>query len=160
MELWAFILLGLGLVFIVLEVFFPSFGILGTIAAGCIIAGGVLAFRASGIFAIYLVLAFVLVPVSTLLGLKLLPHTPIGKKLMLAGSTFDPAEATAGSGAQLDQFMGQVGVAQTPLRPSGKAVFDGRRLDVLTRGEMVEAGRSVKVVRVEGNRVIVAEERS
>ena len=160
MELWAFILLGLGLVFVVLEVFFPSFGILGTIAAGCIIAGGVLAFRADGIFAVYLVLAFLLVPTTAMAGLKVLPHTPIGKKLMLSGSTFDPDEAAAGSGANLQEFMGRVGVAQTPLRPSGKAAFDGRRLDVVTRGEMVETGRPVKVVRVEGNRVFVAEERS
>ena len=61
MELGAFILLGVGLVFIVLEVFFPSFGILGTIAAGCIITGGVLAYQTEGAtFVSYLALAFVL----------------------------------------------------------------------------------------------------
>lgn len=160
MELWSFLLLGLGLVFVLLEVFFPSFGILGTIAAGCIIAGGVLAFRAEGILATYLVLAFVLVPVVALVGLKVLPMTPMGKRLMLDGSTFAASESAAGSGQGLLEYMGRSGVAQTPLRPSGKATFDGRRLDVVTRGELVDSGSRVKVIRVEGNRVFVAEERN
>ncbi len=160
MELWSFVLLGLGLVFVLLEVFFPSFGILGTIAAGCIIAGGVLAFRAEEGFATYLLLAFLLVPGVTMIGLKLFPKTPMGKRLTIGGSSFDASEAAAGSGAGLTDYIGRVGVAETPLRPSGKAAFDGRRLDVVTRGELVQAGRRVKVVRVEGNRVFVAEERS
>lgn len=159
MELWAFLLLGLGLVFIALEVFFPSFGILGTIAAACVITGGVLAFRVEGsTFIVYLMLAFLLGPTVAMIGLKLFPKTPIGRKLTLAGSTFNPLEASAG-GAEYRGLLDQKGVAQTTLRPAGKALLDGRRVDVTTRGEMIDAGRPVKVVRVEGNRVFVAEDR-
>ncbi len=160
MEMWAFLLLGIGLIFILLEVFFPSFGLLGTIAAAAIIAGGVLAFRAEGLFAIYLTLAFVLCPIVMIGGLKIFPKTPMGKALMLAGATFDADEAAAGQGAGYDTLLDQTGLAQTPLRPSGKVLVDGRKLDVVTRGELIDRGQRVKVIRVEGNRIFVALDRS
>ncbi|MFH0946817.1 MAG: NfeD family protein [Planctomycetota bacterium] len=159
MEFWAFILLGVGLVFIVLEVFFPSFGLLGTIAAAAIIVGGVIAFRAEGIFTTYLVLVFVLGPAAAIIGLKIFPKTPFGKALMLSGTTFDPKEATAGQGAGFEELMGHVGVASTPLRPSGKVQLEGRKIDVTTRGELIAAGQRVRVIRVEGNRIFVTEDK-
>lgn len=160
MEFWAFILLGLGLVFIMLEVFFPSFGLLGTLAAGCLIAGAVLAYQSgSPIFRNYLLVAFVLGPVVTLVALKTWPKTPMGRKMTLEGSTFDPREAAPG-GADLDALAGKNGVSITPLRPAGKALIDDRRVDVLTRGELIEAGTPIHVLRVEANRVFVAERHS
>lgn len=161
MELWAFLLLGIGLTFIALEVFFPSFGLLGTVAAGCLIAGAVCAWKASsGTFGLYLALTFVLGPAVTIAGLKLWPKTPMGKALTLQGLTFDPKEAAAGGGSDLAILVSEVGTAETPLRPAGKATLRGRRIDVVTRGELIDAGRRVRVLRVEGNRVVVAEEQS
>lgn len=160
MEFWAFLLLGIGLVFILLEVFFPSFGLLGTIAAGCLIGGAVLAWRSpSDIFGTYLMLVFVLGPAVSIIGLKLLPKTPLGRAMTLEGSTFDPKEAAPG-GAELEALVGKGGVSVTPLRPAGKALVEDRRIDVLTRGEMLDAGARVRVLRVEGNRVFVAEDKS
>lgn len=160
MEFWAFLLLGIGLVFILLEVFFPSFGLLGTIAAGCLIGGAVLAWRSpEDIFGTYLLLVFVLGPTVSIIGLKLLPKTPLGKAMTLQGSTFDPKEAAPG-GAELDALVGKRGVSVTPLRPAGIALIDDRRIDVLTRGEMLDADAHIEVLRVEGNRVFVAEHRS
>jgi membrane-bound serine protease (ClpP class) len=50
---------------------------------------------------------------------------------------------------------GQEGIAITPLRPSGKADFDGRVVDVVSDGLMVQPGGRVRVVAVEGMRVVV-----
>lgn len=47
------------------------------------------------------------------------------------------------------------GVAFTLLRPSGTAVIDGQRVDVVTEGGLVEKGTPVRVVAVEGLRVVV-----
>jgi membrane-bound serine protease (ClpP class) len=155
MEFWAFLLLGVGLVFILLEVFFPSFGLLGTIAAGALIAGAVFAYRGdAGLFGIYLLLVFVLGPVVTTIGLKIFPKTPFGRAMTLGGSTFDPRDAASGS-RELDALLGREGLALTPLRPAGKALIDERRIDVLTRGELLDADTRVRVLRVEGNRVFV-----
>jgi membrane-bound serine protease (ClpP class) len=43
----------------------------------------------------------------------------------------------------------------TDLRPSGKALIERVRVDVITRGEYIEAGCPVVVIRTEGNRVVV-----
>jgi membrane-bound serine protease (ClpP class) len=162
MELWAFVLLGAGLVFILLEVFFPSFGILGTLAAGALIAGGVCAWNAeSGVFTTYLMVAFVLGPVVTAFALKMFPRSWFGRKYTLPGSTFAASESAAGGGGAdfIDLLHGN-GTAITPLRPAGKAQINDRRVDVVTRGEAVDAGAKIRVLLIEGNRIVVAEERA
>jgi membrane-bound serine protease (ClpP class) len=52
-------------------------------------------------------------------------------------------------------LLGRHGTAHTVLRPTGVADFQGQRVDVLTEGEFVEAGRAIKVLRVDGHRVVV-----
>lgn len=51
---------------------------------------------------------------------------------------------------------GTEGKAVTPLRPTGVALIDGKRMDVLTNGEPVDRDAAIRVVSVEGNRVVVA----
>lgn len=55
----------------------------------------------------------------------------------------------------LQELCGRHGVAATMLRPSGKATIDGKRVDVVTRGELLEADTPVLVIEVVGNRVVV-----
>ncbi|MCC7138426.1 MAG: hypothetical protein IT460_08390 [Planctomycetes bacterium] len=50
---------------------------------------------------------------------------------------------------------GDAGVAATPLRPAGRATIDGRSVDVTSDGGFVDAGTPLRVVRVEGARVVV-----
>jgi len=52
-------------------------------------------------------------------------------------------------------LLGAQGVSATVLRPAGFATIAGRRVDVVTRGELLEAGTPVEVVSVEGNTVVV-----
>ena len=51
----------------------------------------------------------------------------------------------------------QTGSTYTDLRPSGKAVIGEDRVDVVTEGAFIEKDRPVKVVAVEGKRVVVRE---
>jgi membrane-bound ClpP family serine protease len=57
--------------------------------------------------------------------------------------------------AEQPQLLHQSGVAHTPLRPSGTAVINGKRVDVITEGPFIERGAPIKVVAVEGVRVVV-----
>jgi membrane-bound serine protease (ClpP class) len=41
------------------------------------------------------------------------------------------------------------------LRPAGTAEFGSERLDVVTSGDLVPKGARIRVVRVEGGRVVV-----
>ena len=45
------------------------------------------------------------------------------------------------------------------LRPSGTALIDGERLDVVSEGDFVEPGQKVRVVKVEGLRIVVRPEK-
>ena len=51
--------------------------------------------------------------------------------------------------------IGSVGIAETPLRPAGKAIFDDEFYDVVSEGEFVETGDQVRIMDIQGNRVIV-----
>jgi membrane-bound serine protease (ClpP class) len=55
----------------------------------------------------------------------------------------------------LTKLIGQTGTTATTLRPGGFANIGGERVDVVTNGELIEAGTPVEVVAVEGNRVQV-----
>jgi len=53
------------------------------------------------------------------------------------------------------ELLHEMGVALSNLRPSGIALIAGKRVDVVTEGPMVERGTPVKVIAVEGMRVVV-----
>lgn len=56
---------------------------------------------------------------------------------------------------QYQELLDRTGVAETDLRPAGKARLDGRRWDVLAESGSIEQGSSVRVVKIEGSRVVV-----
>ena len=57
-----------------------------------------------------------------------------------------------------EKYVGRYGTAITQLRPAGTADFDGERLDVVTEGGFVKSGSRIKVIAVEGTRIIVRED--
>ncbi|HEY3789249.1 MAG TPA: NfeD family protein, partial [Urbifossiella sp.] len=57
----------------------------------------------------------------------------------------------------LEALKGRVGKATSPLRPSGSVEFDGRRVDAMTEGMMIDAGHWVRCMDVRGGKVIVRE---
>ncbi len=59
------------------------------------------------------------------------------------------------SGTGPDSLTGRVGKTISPMRPSGTVVFEGRRVDAMTEGMMIDAGVWVRCVAVKGGRVIV-----
>lgn len=100
----------------------------------------------------------------------MLPKTPLYGHLTLAppprpGSAMagaaspsagEPGVAPAPASAVPPPLQpGRRGRALTLLRPSGKAMIDGRHIDVVSDGEFVGAGADIVVVAVEGARVVV-----
>ncbi|GAB5515980.1 NfeD family protein [Rhodopirellula baltica] len=57
--------------------------------------------------------------------------------------------------AHYDDLMGQTGEATTPLRPSGKARFGERIVPVVSDATAIDAGQSIRVIQVLGNRITV-----
>lgn len=52
-------------------------------------------------------------------------------------------------------FVGHEGKTLSVLRPSGIGDFDGVRLNVVTEGEFIENGTPIRIVRVEGGKIVV-----
>ncbi|MBU2648880.1 ATP-dependent Clp protease proteolytic subunit [bacterium] len=52
--------------------------------------------------------------------------------------------------------VGDVGEADTFLRPSGKITIGDKRLDAVTAGEFIEKGTPIEIIRIKGNRIIVS----
>lgn len=94
--------------------------------------------------------AVIVVFVGFLAGIKFLPETRLWKKIILSSVSGKDETQNA-----LHGYLGKVGKTTSILRPSGHAVFDGKVLDVLSEGEFIDSERMIKVVKVEGNKVVV-----
>lgn len=57
--------------------------------------------------------------------------------------------------ARFDHLLGQSGVTVTPLRPSGKARFGDLQVAVISDAAVIEPGQSIRVLQVQGNRIVV-----
>ena len=90
---------------------------------------------------------------------KWLPHTPYANRMILAPPVDEEAEAINQREMLLNLtgLVGQQGVTTTPLFPGGKARFGDEIVDVLSDGDVIERGKTVEVVEVRGNRVLVRE---
>jgi len=155
---WIVVLTVFGLALIVAEVFFPSMGVLSILSGVCLVSAVMLGFQegqATGF--VVLVAAVAAVPLAIFYALKLLPRTSIGRNLVL-DATVLPGEKQTSQEPGLEALMGRRGRSLSTLRPAGFARIDGRRIDVVTRGEMIEADTAVVVVEVEANRVVVSED--
>ncbi|HEX5219924.1 MAG TPA: NfeD family protein [Verrucomicrobiae bacterium] len=86
---------------------------------------------------------------------RFLPHTPIFQQMV--SQTASGVESVAAIETQLSSRIGQTGVAIAPLCPGGKARFGEELLDVITRGEMVAKGRTVRIVGHTGSNAVVEE---
>jgi len=145
----------LGLIMLVLEAFFiPGFGFAGII--GLIAMGGsiILSYATSGqgIASLGIALSWSLFIVS--LVFQYLKGSSFLDRIVLKMA----AEKEQGYSAvpTYEQYLGQVGVVVHPLRPSGVIELpDGKRLDVVSEGAYVQVGKKVKVIVVEGRRILV-----
>ena len=52
-------------------------------------------------------------------------------------------------------LLGKIGVTDTELRPSGTVLIDNEIYEAKTGGELIEAGRGVRVTRVKGKKVFM-----
>lgn len=143
------ILLLVGAILLVLETVLPGL-IAGAAGLACLAAGVTFAYRDFGPAVGNLVLLCVvtMVIVMFILWVRFFPHSRVGQ-------LFVARNAIGSLGVEKPELVDKTGEATSALRPSGTALIDGKRVDVVTQGEMIDAGTPVKVVLVEGLRVVV-----
>lgn len=136
------------------EVFIPSLGALSVLAVLSLGGGVTFAFRESMEWGITYLLGSLFGGIAAaLLAFKIFPKTPMGKRLIISGPSFadDPAAVDPRS----RELLGKKGVAISYLRPAGIVEIEGRRVDCVADGELLQAGTAVVVAKIDGNRVVV-----
>lgn len=153
---WLILMVFLGLIVMVAEVFFPSFGVLSVIAGVTIVTAVFLSFQhGTMIGLLFLTTVLISAPVVLVLAFRTFPKTRFGKKLILQGPNFDPnAEPLHAEG--LEDCIGQTGVAVNDLHPVGTIAIGNRRYDAKSRGELIEEGAQVRVLAIEMSQLLVA----
>ena len=149
----ALIALTVGYVLLVIEMCIPGFGAPGITGATLAVVG-LIVLHPTPLQALALMTVYVLLlMVALVICLRWIAQGRLsGSKLVLT------EVSTQSGGGNLEQYIGRTGAAHTPLRPAGIADLDGVRLNVVTEGDYLERGAPVRVVRVSGNRIVVAED--
>jgi len=102
-----------------------------------------------------LLIAFALsVPIIWALA-KYLPQTAFFAAF--TSSAASGVESVAAVAAELESRLGQAGTSTTPLNPGGKVMFGDALCNVITQGEMIAAGTTVKVIGHRGSDLLVIE---
>jgi len=143
-----------GVIIIIAEIFLPSGGMLSLAAAGLFGYSLFILFHdISTTAGIYFVVAdLFMIPILVGVGLKILARSPATLRETLSSKAGVVSHSPA-----LKNFMGREGRSVTALHPAGTAIIDGKRVDVVSRGEYIEKDRDLVVVDVTGNQIIVRE---
>jgi len=159
MELWlALLLLLAGLGLVILEVFFPSGGLLGFLSACAIIASVVVGFRVEPrpvVGIVILLTSLFGVPVVLMTALHFLPQTAMGRRILLIVPRSDEVLPDSPKKRRLKALIGQVGRAKSKMLPSGVITVAGRTIDAVSEGMAIEPGQPVRIIEVRANRVVV-----
>lgn len=87
--------------------------------------------------------------------MRYLPKTSIYRRFVLQTSLPEGPSFPAQENEFAGIAAGDIGVADSILRPSGRGIFHGTPRDVISQGEFIEKGTTIRVVAVEGSRIIV-----
>ncbi|MFH2138863.1 MAG: NfeD family protein [Candidatus Omnitrophota bacterium] len=157
MPIWLTIigLFVLGFILILIEVIIiPGFGlggILGAIAicAACYTAFSSLSPLAGGLLSLISIIVVIAL-------VKLLPKTSVWKKTRLS-LTEDKQKGYQNAPEEFKELVNKTGVSLTILRPSGTAIIDDQRYDVVADCEFIEKNKKIIVTEIEGTRIVVKE---
>jgi membrane-bound ClpP family serine protease len=155
--IWILMLLSVGLLLILLEVFVPSGGVLGLLAVLAIGAGIVTAFVEQGAVVGMVVLtgSFVAVPVVLMLAFRWFPATPLGRRVLPPPPEGDEILPDAAHRRRLRGLVGRGGRTASELVPFGGVELDGEMLDAVSEGGPIATGTAVEVVGVQGKALVV-----
>ncbi|MDB5387251.1 MAG: hypothetical protein JWM11_2897, partial [Planctomycetaceae bacterium] len=95
----------------------------------------------------------VLLPASVGAAIQVWPHTPMGK--LLEPPTNEEVTPFAAEQLRLGKLIGKFGETVTPLNPAGMLQIAGERVHCFSEGQIVERGVRVRVLAVQGNRLMV-----
>jgi len=142
----------LGFILVVVEMFIPGFGVAG-ITGGILLILGIILI-ADNVYEAIVLAIIILAILAVALAIVLYFFTKGKMKKIVLSEKQDKNGGYIGT-EDLNYFLGKEGVALTVLRPSGTADFDGVKLDVVSEGEFLDKGTAIRVLKVQGRRILV-----
>ncbi len=167
-EHWEILIFIAGIALLAVEIFIiPGFGVAGISGIALIVAGLTLSLIRNVSFDFSLTgfdevaAALFRVVITALIGMVL--FFLFGDKILFSGvlkraallDTENRAEGYTSHDFAIEQLKGKTGIAITDLRPSGTVEIDNERYDVISDGEMIPKNTTVKVLKAQGNYLVV-----
>ena len=146
--------IGIGL--LILEAFMPGFGATGITGVILEIITLVITWFEHGPVATLAMLLIVLLVLTIAISTSLRSITKgrLSKSSLIHSET-ESNEDGYRSTQDLEVFVDKEGVTSSVLRPTGIADFEGVRLNVSSEGEFIPAGTRVRIIKVEGAKILV-----
>ena len=150
----AIICLVVGMALMAIEIFTPGMGAPAIFGSVALVAAIIL--RADSLETALITFVLILVPLLIAGGIAIhsfskgaLNRSPVVLKEKIEGAS------SSLSDSDMQALVGADGVALTALRPAGNGDFGGRRLDVVTSGAFIAKDSPIRIVAVEGLRIMV-----
>ncbi|MDD2710284.1 MAG: NfeD family protein [Verrucomicrobiae bacterium] len=139
-----------GIILFCLEMFLPG-AVMGILGGLCLLTAVIITTVKFGIAAGSF--AFVGLLIASGIGLALwlyiLPRSRMGAMVVTGQNLADSKSADS-----VDHFLNQTGKTITPLRPSGTALINGKRVDVQAESGFIERDCEIAIVKIEGSRIV------
>jgi membrane-bound serine protease (ClpP class) len=146
-----------GLALVAGEFLIPTLGLMALLATASLVAAVYFTYLLSLSAAIALSAAIVLAtPFYLYLLAKVLPNTPLGRRLTLSPPTMPAGTGTPEIEIQTG-LVGQHATAESDLRPSGAIRVAGRRLIATAESGYITRGAKVEIIKAVGANVVVRE---
>ena len=146
----------LGIVLLAIEIFvIPGFGITGILGILGIVAGIFMSFGINNIAQAVLVVFVSLI--ADIILIIILARFILKSKCFKNIVALETDTAGYHSSVSYDNLLGCEGITDTFLRPSGNIIINDKKYDAITEGEFINKGAKIKVILVEGNKIVIKE---
>jgi membrane-bound ClpP family serine protease len=152
-QLYQVAILVAGLIFLIIEMFSPGFGVSGSIGLVLLVVGILITASTAFEALVMFIILLIIVALALMVILRSARKGRLSRTLILNDELNKESGFTGTE--ELEHYVDKEGIALSTLRPAGTAEFDGVKLDVVTDGEYVQIGTRVKIIKVEGRRIVV-----
>lgn len=145
----------IGLILVGVEMIVPGFGAPGISGGICLVVGVFLSSKSVEQALTIVVIVLVIMAVMLMCVVLLFNKKKIKSPIMLEEQL--QAKGQFMSAEDLNYLVGKEGVTTTNLRPQGTCDIDGISFEVVSDGNLIKRGATVKIIKVANNKLVVSE---
>lgn len=146
----------LGIILLALEIFvIPGFGVTGIAGIIAIFASIFMSFGIANISqAVFVIFVSLIIDIILII---LMARFMTKSKVFKSKMFLETDTSGYHSSESYDDLLGLEGIAYTPFRPSGNILIDDKKYDAISEGEFIQKDAKLKVILVNGNKIVVKE---